>query len=440
MRLTAAEISQLVAGDLVGPDCAVDGASVDSRTIAAGQLFVPVVAARDGHDFVGQALERGAAAYLSSQAPLGGTAIMVEDTSLAFLTLAGRLRGRLPAHVVGITGSVGKTTVKDLTAAALGSRLRTHATRASFNNELGVPLTIVATPADAEAVVVEMGARHPGDIALLADLVRPSIGVITSIGQAHLEHLGGRAGVLAEKGSLIVDLPRDGFAILNDVDCGDAVRSRTQATVLTFGTNSGDVRATLLGRDEELRSSVRFDSPWGTVSARLSVRGDHQLPNAAAALAVAVCAGVPLEAAADGLSDAVGSAGRSQFHQSVSGLVVIDDAYNANPTSMRAALSTLASMDVDRRVAVLGEMAELGEESDEAHRSMGEMATSLGIEVVAVGTAAYGVEPVHENQVIELLARSGQGTAVLVKASRSVGLEHLVARLLGTEHDQGVQG
>ncbi len=440
MRVTTAEVSRLVDGDLVGPDSEVDGASVDSRSIAPGQLFVPVVAERDGHNFVGQALERGAAAYLSSKAPVGGTAIMVEDTSLAFLTLAGGVRDRLPEHVVAITGSVGKTTVKDLAAAALGSRLRTHATRASFNNELGVPLTILATPADAEAVVVEMGARHPGDIALLVDLVRPSIGVITSIGQAHLEHLGGQTGVLAEKGSLIVDLPAEGYAILNDVDCGDAVRSRTEASVLTFGTATGDVRATLLGRDEELRPSVRFDTPWGTVSARLSVRGDHQLPNAAAALAVAVCAGVPLEAAADGLAGAVGSAGRSQVHQAASGLVVIDDAYNANPTSMQAALAALASMDVDRRVAVLGEMAELGEGSDEAHRSMADLAASLGIEVVAVRTAAYGVEPVSEDQVIELLAESGRGTGVLVKASRSVGLEHLVSRLTGTEHDQGAQG
>ena len=210
VRVTAHEAAAAVGGRVHGPEATFEGASTDSRTVVAGQLFVPVVAARDGHDFIAAARDAGAVAYLTSRAPSEGTAIEVDDTTRALWNLGRHARTRLPDAVVGITGSVGKTTVKDLVAGGLAAGRRTHATRASFNNELGVPLTLLAAPDGVEIVVLEMGARFPGDITRLCELARPTIGVITSIGSAHLEHLGGLAGVRAEKGSLLVGLPADG--------------------------------------------------------------------------------------------------------------------------------------------------------------------------------------------------------------------------------------
>ena len=200
MRLLASEAAVAAEGVLSGPDAAFDGASVDSRTVAPGELFVPIVAARDGHRFIAEARSAGAVAYLTARSPGGGTAVRVADTAAGLWALGVLARALLPDRVVGITGSVGKTTVKDLVAGGLAAGLRTHATRASYNNELGVPLTLLGAPDDAEAVVVEMGARFPGDIARLCGLARPTIGVITAIGSAHLEHLGGPEGVRQGEG------------------------------------------------------------------------------------------------------------------------------------------------------------------------------------------------------------------------------------------------
>jgi len=430
VRFTAGEAAAAAGGDLQGEDVTCHGASIDTRTLVAGQLFIPVVAERDGHDFVAAAREAGAPAYLTSRDPVGGTAVVVADTALALWDLGRHARGLLPDLVVGITGSVGKTTVKDLVGGGLATGLRTHAAQGSYNNELGVPLTLLGAPDGVEAVVVEMGARHPGDIAQLCDLARPTIGVITSIGMAHAEHLGGPAGIRAEKASIIERLPPDGYAILNDEDCGMDVRSRTSATAVTFGTTTGDVRATVLARDGELRPTVRIDSPWGSGEVELSVRGDHQAANAAAAVAVAVCSGVGFERALLGVASAEGSELRAEFWRTPSGLRVLNDCYNANPTSMEAALRNLARVDSPRRVAVLGEMAELGEGSDQAHRRIGDLAASLGIDVVAVGGAPFGGTPVtDQDEALELIARLDPDSVVLLKASRSVGLDRMAAAL-----------
>ena len=433
MRLTTVEVAVATAGERIGPDVVIDGASTDSRTLVPGQLFVPVVAERDGHDFTGAALAAGAPAHLwarSHRPPVGGTAVVVDDTTRALWALGVHARGRITDRVVAITGSVGKTTVKDLVAGALSARYATHATHASFNNELGVPLTLLATPEGAEAVVLELGARFPGDIAKLRDLTRPAIAVITSIGTAHGEHLGGPTEVAAEKGSLIANLPADGHAVLNAAECGPDVRSRTGALVVTFGTTAGDVRGTVVGRDDELRPTVRIDSPWGSGEITLAVRGDHQAANAACAVAAAVCAGVGFDAALAGVAAAEGSALRAELWRAPSGLRILNDTYNANPASMTAALHNLALLDASRRVAVLGEMAELGEGSGEAHRRMGELAASLGIEVVAVGPAPYGGTTVGDiDEALALIDGLDGDAAVLLKASRSVGLEVLAERV-----------
>jgi len=430
MRLRTLDIATAVGGMLHGPDVTVDGASTDSRRLEPGQLFVPVLAERDGHDFIGGALAAGAPAYLTSRPPAGATAVEVADTADALWVLGAHARHLVSDRVVGITGSVGKTTVKDLVAGGLAGRFRTHATHASFNNELGVPLTLLATPDGTEALVLELGARHPGDIARLRELTRPAIAVITSVGTAHAEHLGGRAGVAREKGSLIEGLARDGYAILNDVECGPDMATRTEATVLTFGVASGDVRGTVVGRDDGLHPTVRIDSPWGSATATLAVRGDHQAANAAAAVAASVCAGVDFGTALAGVAAAEGSARRAELWRAPSGLRVLDDSYNANPASVAAALHNLALIDAPRRVAVLGEMAELGEGSDQEHRRIGDLAASLGIEVVSVGGAGYGGAPVDGlDEALELVLALPADSAVLVKASRSVGLDRLSTAL-----------
>ncbi len=435
MRLAASRLAEVVDGELLGPDVDVDGASIDSRTVVPGQLFVPVVAARDGHDFVDAARRAGAAAYLTAREPVAGTAVRVDDTTAALWALGTHARSLVPDLVVGITGSVGKTTVKDLVAGGLSATLRTHATRASFNNELGVPLTLFDAPDGVEAVVLELGARFPGDIARLRELTRPTVAVITSIGAAHLEHLGGPAGVRLEKGALIEGMAPSGYAVLHDVDCGPDVRSRTEATVVTFGSTTGDVRAVVVGRDAGLRPTVRMESPWGTGEVALSVRGDHQALNAAAAVAAAVCAGVGFDAALAGVAGAEGSRLRGELWRTPSGIRVLNDSYNANPDSVAAALRALAALDATRRVAVLGEMAELGDGSADAHRRMGELAASLGIDVVAVGTSAYGGTVVaDQDEALALVTALPVDSAVLVKASRSVGLDRLAALLV----DDGV--
>jgi UDP-N-acetylmuramoyl-tripeptide--D-alanyl-D-alanine ligase len=424
--LPASRAADALGGVLRGPDVVVDGASVDSRSVLPGQLFVPIVAVRDGHRFIVDALSAGAAAYLTAEPPVGGTAIEVDDTARALWELGALARDLLPDRIVGVTGSVGKTTVKDLVAGGLGVRFRTHATRASYNNELGVPLTLLGAPDDVEAVVVEMGARFPGDIARLRDLVRPTVGVVTSIGSAHLGHLGGREGVEREKGSLLEELPAAGFAVVNDVDCGPAVRARTEATVVTFGTNTGDVRAVVLGRDAGLRPTVRIDSPWGTGEITLAVRGDHQAVNAAAAVAAAVCAGAGFDDALAGVAGAAGTELRAEFWRTPAGLRVFNDSYNANPDSVEAALRNLSLVEAPRRVAVLGEMAELGESAVDAHRRMGVLAEALGIEVISVGVPEYGGTVVADQvEALALVAALPVDTVVLVKASRSVGLDRL---------------
>jgi UDP-N-acetylmuramoyl-tripeptide--D-alanyl-D-alanine ligase len=427
-------VAAVLDGELHGPDVEIDGASVDSRRLTPGELFVPVVAARDGHDFVDGALAAGAAAYLTARDPVGGTAVRVGDTSAALWTLGSHARDLLVDRVVAITGSVGKTTVKDLAAAGLAAGLRTHATPSSYNNELGVPLTLLAAPDGVEAVVVELGARFPGDIARLRELTRPTIGVITAFGSAHLEHLGGPAGVRREKGSLVEGLPATGFAVVPDDDHLSDLRSRTAATVVTFGTGRGDVRATVIGRDEELRPTVRIESPWGAGEVALAVRGDHQATNAAAALAASVCAGVGLETALAGIGRAEGSRLRVEFWRTPSGIRVLNDSYNANPDSMSAALRILAAVDAPRRLAVLGEMTELGDAAGGEHRRMGELAAELGVEVVAVGTTAYGGRIVADQaEALAVVATLPAGSAVLVKASRSVGLDRLADVLRGGE-------
>lgn len=433
MQLMASEVARAAGGRLVGPDVAVFGASIDSRTVAPGELFVAVVAERDGHDFIDDALAAGAAAYLTSAPPRGASAVVVDDTGRALAALGRHARGRFHGPVVAITGSVGKTSVKDMAAAAIGAHRLTHASPMSFNNELGVPLTLVNCPEEAKAVVVEMGARGKGHIGWLCSLARPTVGVVTAVGAAHTELFGTVEAVAEAKGEMVECLDRSGVAVLNaDQPLVAAMAERTEAVVLTFGREAGEVRAAEVSLDGGLRPRFRLETPHGRAEVALAVCGQHMVDNALAAAAAALAVGVGVEEIAAGLGAAQLSPWRMEVTELASGAVLINDAYNANPMSMAAGLRSLAAVDRRRRVAVLGVMAELGERAAAEHAAIGALARDLGIEVIPVATADYGLEPVVDAATAVTAVGPLDGdTAVLVKASRAAGLEAVAGALRG---------
>ncbi|MEJ7846102.1 MAG: UDP-N-acetylmuramoyl-tripeptide--D-alanyl-D-alanine ligase [Acidimicrobiales bacterium] len=438
MRFRTVDLAAAVGGTLHGGDVEVTGATTDSRAVASGALFVPIVAERDGHDFVAAAVAAGAGAVLTARAvppDLGVPAIAVADTGAALLDVGRLARRRLRTLVVGITGSVGKTSVKDLAAAALATRFPTAASERSFNNELGVPLTLANAPDGTRATVVEMGARGVGHVALLCDVAHPTVGVVTRVAAVHTEAFGSIEAVARSKGELIEALPAAGTAVLNADDWRvAAMATRTPARVLAYsavGAPGADVVATAVVLDDELRPRFRLVSPWGEAAVALAVRGEHQVGNALAAAAAALACGCTPDEVAGGLAAAQLSPWRMELGRTPAGALVLNDAYNANPTSMAAALHALAALPARRRVAVLGVMAELGPSAAADHDAVAGLARQLGVAVVAVGTDAYGVAPVDGvDAVVAALGTLGDGDAVLVKASRVAGLEHVAAALL----------
>lgn len=460
MRLLLAEVASATDGEIVAGDPGVEVGSVgvDSRLLSAGALFVALRAERDGHDFVADAVRRGATAVLVEQIPQGATdqggpgIVAVVSTRRALSALGDLARSRLSgAVVVGVTGSSGKTTTKDLIAAALRPGLRTWASHASYNNEVGVPLTLLGAPEDTQVVVVEMGARGPGQILELALLARPRVGVVTNIGAAHAELFGSLESTAAAKGELVEALPIDGLAVLNADDGRCAgLASRSPARTLLVGAGPGaDVRYRDLVLDAQLAPTALVETPWGQAVVRLRLRGAHQMANAAAAMAVAGHLGVAVEEAAAGLGQATGAGSRMGLERSPGGIEVLDDAYNANPDSMAAALTALASLQsctphgARRRFAVLGEMAELGSRSREEHLRIGRLAAGAassgivtvggGARPIAEGVREAGgtaVEVETPEEALDALARwLRPGDAVLVKASRVAGLDRLAAAL-----------
>ncbi|MYR07418.1 UDP-N-acetylmuramoyl-tripeptide--D-alanyl-D-alanine ligase [Gordonia sp. SID5947] len=437
MHFRASEVAAAVGGRLVGDDVQIEGAGIDSRSMRPGQLFVPIVATRDGHEFARAAADGGASAYLTSEGTLPGItlpAITVTDTAAALADLGGAARDRLPDRVVGVTGSVGKTSTKDLLAGVLATTFRTTASEKSFNNELGLPLTLAGAPDDTEAVVVEMGARGVGHIDLLCGIARPTVGIVTRVEGVHLELFGDIESVARAKGELVESLPVDGLAVLNaDDDRVAAMADRTDAGVLTFGLSpSADVHASGIALDDQLRASFRLHTPWGETDIRLAARGEHQVPNALAAATAAGWLGVPVEEIPAGLLGAALSGLRMELVTTSAGVTILNDAYNANPTSMSAALRSLAALDARRRIAVLGTMAELGSDSAEQHAAIAKQADDLGIEVIAVDEPHYGTVARHVVDVDGALAELSDladGDAVLVKGSRVAALERVAEGL-----------
>lgn len=419
----------------------VEAASIDSRLVRGGELFVPIVAERDGHDFVSHAAAHGAVAYLSARGDCGVALprVDVSDTSKALAALGRAARERVADRVVGVTGSVGKTSTKDLLAAVLAQRWSTTANRQSFNNELGVPLTLMSAEDSTEATVIEMGARGPGHIALLCGIARPTVGVVTVVRGAHLEMFGDLDGVAAAKGELIDALPATGTGVLNaDDERVAAMAGRCAGDVVLFGWElaRGDVRAERIVLDGELRPSFELRSPWGSASVRLAVRGRHQVTNALAAATAGMVCGVSLDRVVEALASAELSPSRMEMRLAADGLRVLDDAYNANPASMLAALEALAELSARRRVAVVGTMAELGPDADAQHAYIARHARRLGLDVLAVGEPRYTPKVAHVADLAEAEAYLrgldlGDGDVVLCKASHSVGLDRLALWLVG---------
>ena len=456
MAVTAREIASVTGGIVVAgdPDARCTSFAIDSRVLAPGACFVALVAARDGHDFVHDALSRGATIALVGRELTGVTpgagqaVVQVPDPLRALQELASAARSSMDrGPVVGITGSVGKTGTKDLTAAALAPRFAVHASPGSFNNEAGLPLTLLHAPDGADAVVLEMGARFPGNIAELCVIARPTVGVITRIGMAHAGLLGGPEGVARTKGELLEALDAQGLAVLDaDDPFTPGLVARTSARVVTVSANPGaDLRAHAIELDDELRPTFLLETPWGSGSVRLAVRGAHQVTNAALAAAVGLAHGVPFPELAESLATVEPAPWRMEVSRAPSGALVIDDSYNANPSSTAAAVGALAQVNTTgRRIAVLGEMLELGDHSEEEHAALGRLVAERGIDVLVVvgaeaAPAAAAARAAGSIEVHEVADAAAAGAlvapmvhdrdVVLVKGSRAVGLE-AVARVL----------
>jgi len=425
----------------------------DSRLAKPGDLFVAIYGDRfDGHDYLSEALAQGAEAAVVSQARLGqaapaGPRIEVEETREALGRLASRYRRDFELPVVAIGGSNGKTGTKEIVATVLGQRLETLSSEASFNNDIGVPLTLLRLREAHEAAVLEVGSNHPGELRPLLQLIRPRYGMLTSIGREHLEFFENLEGVIEEEGTLAETLPPDGCLFVNgDIDGLDAIRGRCRATVVTVGEGDDcDWRITGIALDDE-GTTFELISPKGDWSGvcRVNLLGRHNARNAALAMALAAELGLSREELDQGLQRCQPASMRMEM-QTLGGIRIINDAYNSNPDSLLAALETLKTFPTGgKRIAVLGDMAELGEASESAHMEAGQLAARLGLNgLVAVGRWAdttlraaeeaglASVAAFDEAAVAgrALAAKLDHGDVVLVKGSRAARMERVITAL-----------
>jgi UDP-N-acetylmuramoyl-tripeptide--D-alanyl-D-alanine ligase len=463
IALSLAEIASAVGGqtyDIPDEQVRVTGPVViDSRKVEAGSLFAAFVGERvDGHDYAREVVDKGAVAVLASR-PVGVPAIVVDDVQAALGALARHVVARLGATLVALTGSAGKTSTKDLIAQVLRRAAPTVFTPGSFNNEIGLPLTALSAEDDTRFLVLEMGARGKGHIRYLTGLTPPKVGVVLNVGTAHIGEFGGREQIAEAKGELVESLPADGTAILNaDDPLVRAMTSRTEAKVLLFGEAAdADVRAENVRLTANGQPAFSLHTPTGCSEVTLRLYGEHHVSNALAAAAVAHDLGMSVEEIALALSEAgTLSRWRMEVTERPDGVTIVNDAYNANPESMRAALRALAAMGQGRRTwAVLGQMAELGDDALAEHDAVGRLAVRLNVsKLVAVGgreaswlqlgaynEGSWGEESVHvsDAQAAVDLVRSElrPGDVVLVKASRSVGLESVAQALLEGGNDAG---
>jgi UDP-N-acetylmuramoyl-tripeptide--D-alanyl-D-alanine ligase len=455
IRIDIAGVADAVGGELVDcpdPSVLVTGAAADSRRVAAGDLYVAIVGERaDGHDFADAAGAAGAVITLG-QRPTGQPTIVVDDPVAALGRLAAHALAALPAvQVVALTGSSGKTTTKDLVATLLEDLGPTVAPAGSFNTEVGLPLTILRATESTRFLVLEMGARGIGHVAQLCRIAPPAVSVVLNVGSAHLGEFGSREAIARAKAEIVEALGPQGVAVLNADDPLVArMADRTRGQVVTFGAGpAAQVRAADLVLDDRARPGFTLRTPAGDAPVQMAMVGEHMAANAVAAAAVAWHFGMPPGRIAELLSAATPrSQWRMQVTTSPGGVTVVNDAYNANPESMRAALRALAAMRrAGRTFAVLGEMRELGDQSISEHDGVGRLAVRLDIsKTIAVGQGARplylgaaqegswndeAVWVADAAAAIELLGGLLRpGDVVLVKASRSVGLEVVAQALM----------
>ena len=442
--LTIKQIAEIVGGKTYGDASQVITSApvFDSRLAIKGSLFLALIGEKsDGHDFTEDASSHGAAGFMTTR-EVQGNGIVVDDVLVAVRALAAYVRKQLPKLIViGITGSSGKTTTKDLLASILSSRANCVSTKASFNNELGAPITLLECDANTKYCILEMGARHQGDIAALCEMARPNVGVVLRVGTAHLGEFGSVEKIAQTKGELIQSLGEDAIAVLGTYDPHTkAMKSHHAGRIIYFGENSNDdVRAA----DIEMREArPHFDlvTPAGRDAVGMRLIGAHQISNALAAAAVCTALDIPIEVIASGLSTSdLASKWRMQIND-VEDLLIINDFYNANPESMNAALDSMALFAQERggaSWAFLGQMHELGAQSNALHASVATHAHELGIDhLVSIGTRAFaeGIPAQSSTtlhyceditQALSLVSHFAPGDVVLVKASRSEHFETL---------------
>lgn len=462
------EAARALAAQLEGTDGAFDGVSTDSRTIGPGQLFIALHGERfDGHRFLGDAVAAGAAGAIVARERLLAAAdrsawaalplIIVSDTRVALGKLAAHWRGLHDLPLVGLTGSSGKTTVKEMLACVLRAACaandggitpasdRVLATRGNLNNDIGVPLMLLELRPQHRYAVIEMGMNHAGEIRYLAQIVSPDVALVTNAGRAHIEYLGSEEAIARAKGEIYEDLKEGATAVINADDAYAPMWREIagERARIEFGLNGRDVSATYLMHP--LASDITLRMPGGEAHVRMNAPGLHNVRNALAAAAVGVALDIPSSAIAAGLAQFAGVKGRLQ-RKTARGAVVIDDTYNANPDSVRAAIDVLAAAP-GKRILVLADMGELGGRGPQLHAEIGAYARAAGIERLlllgdlSVNTAhAYGGDAQHYDNVEDLVAKLtselAPGVTVLVKGSRFMRMERVVDALTTEQAQQ----
>lgn len=434
----------LICGD---PELLVTRLCTDSRALEPRDLFVPLRGDNfDGHTFIAQAKAIGAIGALTEidvpDISADFALIRVKDTLAALQKIAASYRKTLPLKAIAITGSNGKTSTKDFTAAVLSERFSVIKTEGNLNNHIGLPLTILRANRQNQVGVFELGMNHPGEIAPLAQIATPEIGIITNIGTAHIEYMGSREAIALEKGALAAALPQTGTLILPaEEDHSESITKRTRAKAILAGIEKGQIQACEI-RAEGDGTSFTVKCGEEEAKAKISVPGEHMVRNALFAIAAGKALGMTLEECCSGLSKARLTKGRLD-QKIVNGIQFLDDSYNANPDSMVAALRTLAQIPAKgRRIAMLGQMNELGTEAEGGHRRVGQSAAEANIDcIVSVGNGlagiiaesarAAGAKEVFETKSTEEAAKllrqiAGEGDVVLIKASRTVRMEKIM--------------
>lgn len=438
------ETARAVSGTLHGVNLAFSGVTTDSRAVNAGDLFVALVGERfDGNEYVEEAFRRGAVAAITSRVVAGPSPmprVVVADTRIALGRLAMHWRGKFAAPLVALTGSNGKTTVKEMLSSILGAHCGTRAavlaTQGNLNNDIGMPLTLLKLRGQHRYAVVEMGMNHAGEIDYLTRIARPTVALVNNAQRAHVGILGSVEAIAHAKGEIYAGLGPDGIAVINDDDAFAPYWRSLNAgrRIVSFGFREGaTVRATHAG------SHVRFITPVGMFPVAMQVRGEHNIRNATAACAAAHALEIPIRAMHDGLASFGGVPGRLQRRRGRAGGVVIDDSYNANPESMKAAVQVLAA-EPGRRLFVMGDMGELGEESAAMHAEIGSFAKGEGVDaLMAFGEAsrhavqAFGRGAMHFedlDSLVKAAAREAEsGATILVKGSRFMRMERVADAL-----------